>query len=678
MRGKALGKAVKLLAVAAVVYGLLFGAWVWVEKNYREPLAQAENTMPEGGTMELRQLAPGMTQLTWPAGTNAEGYMLEILRPLPGGENQVLVRSFLDGENSCILPRFPRETPVTIRISSLHHYRYPFEEEARTRFGERSLEITGVFQPPAVRSFQHYVDYDEDTLTISMELPENGTCRMYEKSATGDLTQLDTLTDGEVVLHFGDDAQFPIPGPQEQRRFAFDAYCQGENYIYYGMVTEETAVNREDFLGTQLRLNCEDTGHNQFIFSWNETKGERYEFQQFDPDTGLWTTVYSVTQDGARTYTTGHLPRYGSYAYRVIALGGQTLPDSVYAAVPDEQTVSTGASLIYSTVWPIKSLEVYGAPDRTEVLGTVPACSAHCVLDEEEGLFRIRFQNGFGYIDSSYCMINLPDYIGDICAYDITNSYKSQFMAHGYEIPKVTGEMLKGYEQVEQGYDTYFVPLLYPTAKKLEQAAFAAKEQGFRLKIYDSFRPQNTTKELYDIFTKLAPEALPEQTYSGKPVEDLPEMQEGEVLTYELLVTDRGRYTLDFFLAAKGSRHNQGVALDLTIEDENGWELEMQTAIHDLSWYSELKQNNQNAKTLSSIMLGCGFNGLSSEWWHFQDDEIRKTVELPFQQEGIQAAGWVADDRGWRYRTADGTFYTACTQQMEGTYYTFDEQGYLQ
>ena len=250
-------------------------------------------------------------------------------------------------------------------------------------------------------------------------------------------------------------------------------------------------------------------------------------------------------------------------------------------------------------------------------------------------------------------------------------------MAHEYELPSVTGEVIVGYERVRTGEEEYLVPLLYPAALKLEKAAFAAIEQGYKLKIYDSFRPREATTALFKQAVRLAEEPVPERTYTGVSLDDLPEMAEGKTLTYEMLMTDRGRYSLDYFLAASASRHNQGVAMDLTLVDlRTGDELQMQTSMHDLSWYSELARNNGSADILARIMEGAGFAGIVSEWWHFQDDEAEEKLSPGYLWSGVTPEGWVADDFGWRYRGASGAFLTDCREYIHGVEYVFDGNGY--
>ena len=171
-------------------------------------------------------------------------------------------------------------------------------------------------------------------------------------------------------------------------------------------------------------------------------------------------------------------------------------------------------------------------------------------------------------------------------------------------------------------------------------------------------------------------EPIPEKTFSGVPVRDLPTLGEDEELTYARLMTN-GIYGLGNFLAAGGSMHNLGVAMDLTMESAaDRTELPMQTAMHDLSWYSAIARNNANANLLRQYMLGAGFGGLTSEWWHFQDNEAVNTAKPANRWAGVSPEGWCKDDIGWRYRLADGTCCRATERTIDGTAYRFDAEGY--
>lgn len=674
---------------------------------------RAENAMPEDGQVEMQYIEGGFARFTWTEAKKADGYLLKFLTTEDDGSSRVIYTELLK-DNVYYLPNLPLTGDLHIEIYSFHYYRFPYQEIRRRRYSENCLRISGTFGMPQIQGLAWTADPDADTVNVRFEMDAGTTAQMYYLEEDGRLTPVATLDRGNITLRFGDGEDFSIPTFGEERTFLFDAVSREPGFTYYGLICDQFTVVREDLLGTNLYLDCKDEGHNAFSLTWNETKGDHYEVQLYDEITGTWNTVHRVPRDGQRSYYTGHLERYSTFRYRVVALGGQTLPGSEFAAVPAEVQVETGASLIYSTIWNMVELNVYRDAGKSQVIGRIPQGGTYCILDEEDGMFRIRFHDGYGYIDSRYCMINLPEFIGDICFYDITNSYDSLYKVHEFGIPEVTGEVVTGYEHVELAEEEYLVPLLYPTALKLEKAAFAAMEEGYKIKIYDAYRPRKATLELYDTALVLLNDPVSDEIYADDqtrqelawygrqdsllwynflreeleiPQEliDGAEVRDGEGKTledyrptYQELMTDNGRYYLSNFLANGGSRHNQGVAMDMTLVNmANGKELEMQTAMHDLSWFSEVNRNNSAAKTLRRIMLDHSFAGLNSEWWHFQDDEIRMEIDLPFVHNGVSPECWMADDNGWRYRTAYGTWYSGCTAEIGGISYVFDDQGYV-
>ena len=75
---------------------------------------------------------------------------------------------------------------------------------------------------------------------------------------------------------------------------------------------------------------------------------------------------------------------------------------------------------------------------------------------------------------------------------------------------------------------------------------------------------------------------------------------------------------------AKGSGHNRGIAVDLTIVDlQTKKELDMGTGFDNFSdtahhsFTSLPKQVLQNRKLLRDEMVAQGFVPLDTEWWHY-------------------------------------------------------------
>ena len=125
--------------------------------------------------------------------------------------------------------------------------------------------------------------------------------------------------------------------------------------------------------------------------------------------------------------------------------------------------------------------------------------------------------------------------------------------------------------------------LTQEAAHALQGAAVEFEKLGYRLKIWDAYRPLSVQKRLWSV--------IPDERYVANPVQ--------------------------------GSRHNRGCAVDLTLVDKDGCELDMGTEFDDFSLragrsYSDLpEQVIQNRSLLDSIMLRHGFEGMPTEWWHF-------------------------------------------------------------
>ena len=476
-----------------------------------------------------------------------------------------------------------------------------------------------------------------------------------------------------------DDSLFPILNADKTVTFAFKPYRAYPGLIYYGAEFEQISFVLEELLSHNLAIECTVLNDRVFRFTWAEANCDYYQVQRYHEGSSSWKTVQRVEVDQPRTYTTDTLPRFSEYRYRVVAVGGQVVAGSKFSAISAAKTVSTHTSPIGCTIWPIKNLTVYTDTSKSQKLGVAPAIQAYCVLALEDGMFRIRFGDGYGYIDSDYCLINLPELLEDDCLYNIANSSASLFMAHDFEIPTVTNTVIDGYENVQLVNGEQLVPLLYPTAKRLEKAAYTAIEQGYKLKIYDAYRPQEATIALYNQAINLSTQPIPSETFTGKIWDDLPAAPDGaSALTYGQLMTDFGRYTMNYFLAAGKSQHNRGIAMDLTLVDiATGDELTMQTSMHDLSWYSELSRNNANSKTLASIMESAGFSGLTSEWWHFNDLETLNRLQPAHQRAGVSPECWIENEFGLRYRQDTGALYVNCTVEISGVSYTFDQYGYL-
>jgi D-alanyl-D-alanine dipeptidase len=126
--------------------------------------------------------------------------------------------------------------------------------------------------------------------------------------------------------------------------------------------------------------------------------------------------------------------------------------------------------------------------------------------------------------------------------------------------------------------------LLRPEAAEAVVIAHKAlKKKGLGLKMFDCYRPRPYQQRLWD--------KVPNPDYVTPP--------------------------------AKGSMHSRGAAVDLTIVDANGKELDMGTP-YDFFGPEAHTDNNKlpqkvlaNRRLLREALEAVGFKAIRTEWWHF-------------------------------------------------------------
>lgn len=620
------------------------------------------------GPLTMEQQTDGSWMLSWPAEEKADRYQIELVA-VADGQKQVIYREFTNGENAVLLPNLPENVVLSLQVTPAVRFRTLLGEDYH--YSEKILKAEACFADLPAPEQNILINGDEKTLT--MEMPENTQWQYQLSDGSGNILAQQRLEEPVCMLQFGEDSGIALPQAGEHYVLRTRIYREEPNLMIIGRESGDFTITEESLQFRKLNPELTFSSKNTVQITWGETRGSHYEVQALE--SGSWKTLSAVDQGENRRFRELIEPGQ-TKQYRVVAVD-ETGEDLV---VSEELTVTGRERVQYATVWPVKDLAAYSSASMGEIIGSAKVGNAYCVLEEANGMFAVRINDRIGYIDSNYCMINLPEYIGDLCSYNITNSVYSIYAIHEFAIQDVTGVVTRGYENVCQEDGSFLVPLLYPAAKRLLNAAKSAWEQGYRLKIYDSFRPHLATLEIYDLTSQIMGNPVPSTTYTGISAEEmeLPAPRPGwEYLSLGWLMTG-SNYVQNSFLARGGSTHNLGIALDLTLEKRDTQEeIQMQTSMHDLSQYSVLSENNEAADLLGTIMHGAGFGGLISEWWHFQDDHARSALSLPYVSAGVSAQGWVRDDIGWKYRDAKGNFHCGQTLEISGTQYTFDGNGYV-
>lgn len=137
------------------------------------------------------------------------------------------------------------------------------------------------------------------------------------------------------------------------------------------------------------------------------------------------------------------------------------------------------------------------------------------------------------------------------------------------------------------------------TAIKLIAANEEFKSHGYKIKIFDAYRPISVQKYMWKV--------TPNKKYVANP-----------------------KY---------GSVHNRGCAIDVTLVDMSGREVEMTSNYDEFSSRAHINYNGgsskakENRKILAQIMTKHGFRRISNEWWHFEDVNYKS---YPLQDVSIQ------------------------------------------
>ncbi len=188
--------------------------------------------------------------------------------------------------------------------------------------------------------------------------------------------------------------------------------------------------------------------------------------------------------------------------------------------------------------------------------------------------------------DSNNLLVDLEEFISSIVL-DIKYATEDNF----------TGKVLYPYPKA-------FLRL--PAAKALKKAQADFEKLGFGIKVFDAYRPYNITEMMW--------EYVKDPRYVAEPW--------------------------------KGSRHNRGCAVDITLINlETNEELAMPTPYDDFTNKAHLNYAHlqaevlMNRKILVDTMAKYGFTALSSEWWHYDFDGWSKfaLMDLSFNDLSLKS-----------------------------------------
>lgn len=251
---------------------------------------------------------------------------------------------------------------------------------------------------------------------------------------------------------------------------------------------------------------------------------------------------------------------------------------SIFTAGGDAQNVDTGTTV----------------DENGEVVSTIPEVTIDAATGQE-----VPFDPAT-YPDTRYNPL-LSD--GNLESYMSTTGYNV--------IDGITGQALSNYESKD------YMPVIWDLALELKQCQKNALENGYTIKMYEGYRPLSTSQSVYN--------SLNGSGVLGVIINNT-NLAQGYITSQA--------YNVGNYIGYR-SRHNRGVATDLTIvrlisDSECGEEAHMQTKMHTLDFRCNMAYNTWEADLLTDIMIGhdshLEYLGLRQEWWHFQLKNSRKDL----------------------------------------------------
>ena len=142
------------------------------------------------------------------------------------------------------------------------------------------------------------------------------------------------------------------------------------------------------------------------------------------------------------------------------------------------------------------------------------------------------------------------------------------------------------------------------TAEILIKARDIFKKDGYRVKVFDAYRPIRDKAKFWEV--------LPDDNLVARP----PDMSK---------------------ITKFRPTHMNGLCVDVTLTDMKGNEIEMPTAFDDLTEKASLaypghtETGRKNGEYLKQVMESVGFLAYDGEWWHFYDVSTEPTPFMDYQ-----------------------------------------------
>jgi D-alanyl-D-alanine dipeptidase len=270
-----------------------------------------------------------------------------------------------------------------------------------------------------------------------------------------------------------------------------------------------------------------------------------------------------------------------------------------------------------------------GPGTNTEKLGSLKDGDPVTIIEQGDVWHKISYNGGEAYVFAAY-ITNVPINYAYVPALKTTVKGKT-YISDMVDVRSVIPDIKIFLTWASQ--DNVLNEVLYPagacllqksTAEKLKKANEIFKKDGYRIRLYDGYRPYSVSKYLYKKVKDSRFVANPNTTFST---------------------------------------HNRGAAVDITLERiKTGEQIPMYSLMHtfnissmrelpdirefekgtdeynailkkypDILKYSKrTNEAKRNVDYMTKVMKKCGFTTISTEWWHYNDKDKAKFMVVDY------------------------------------------------
>ena len=190
------------------------------------------------------------------------------------------------------------------------------------------------------------------------------------------------------------------------------------------------------------------------------------------------------------------------------------------------------------------------------------------------------------YVDAYSHLVDVSKYLK---VYYSTNPSNEGVDLSQYDV-KVSMKLSTNDTTIKEPFYTRNLCMLqYDTVLMLKKAIERFRRDGYTIVIYDAYRPTSVQQRWFDVVRVHKWVADPKRGFGGV--------------------------------------HDRGTAIDMSLIDKDGNELEMPTPMHTFTEESARSSEvmsetaRANMDYMTNVMWACGFTYINSEWWHFQNKD---------------------------------------------------------